>query len=292
MQPLDIVQQYFDAWNRHDADSIVGLFAEAGTYTDPTTGGPLQGTAIGAYASGLWSSFPDLRFEIVSVNQASDEAVAAQWMMLGTNDGSMMGLPPTGNSVELPGADFVTVKDGKIASVVGYFDSGVLPRQIGMQVIVQPHAVGPFTFGRATTAHGPRPDRPGAISITLLACADPADQARVSEYSRQVATAMLGMDGFLGWTGMTVGDRMVTITAWESPEHVEQLMREGTHREAMRVFFADNSVSTGAWTSVWKPERINTLWSRCESCGKMANVDRTNGVCECGAQLPALSSWW
>ena len=292
MQPLAIAQQYFDAWNRHDADGIVVLFAEAGTYSDPTTGGPLQGPAIGAYAAGLWSSFPDLRFEIISAAQASDDVIAAQWMMLGTNDGSMFGLPPTGKPIELPGADFVTVRDGRIESVVGYFDSGLLPRQIGMQVLVQPHAVGPFTFGRATTVHGPRPDRPGAFSITLLTCADPVDQAQVSEFSRQIATRMLEMNGFLGWTGMTVSGRMVTITAWESPEHAEQLMKDGTHREAMRLFFADNSVSTGGWTSVWKPERINVLWSRCELCGKMVNADQANGVCACGATLPSLTSWW
>jgi steroid delta-isomerase-like uncharacterized protein len=292
VQALSIAQQYFDAWNRHDADAIVGLFSEAGTYSDPSTGGPLQGPAIGDNAARLWASFPDLRFEIISVDETSDDVVAAQWMMLGTNDGSMFGLPPTGKLIELPGADFVTIKDGKIESVVGYFDSGVLPRQIGMQVLVQPHEVGPFAFGRATTVHGPRPDRPGAFSITLLNCADPGDQAKVSEHSRQIAIQMLEMDGFLGWTGLTAGGRMVTITAWESPEHAAQVMKDGTHREAMRLFFADNSVSTGAWTSVWKPERINTLWSRCESCGKMVNADQANGVCECGVTLPSLSSWW
>ena len=292
MRALDLAQQYFDAWNRQDADGIVGLFSEAGTYSDPTTGGPLQGPAIGAYASGLWASFPDLRFEIISADEASDGVIAAQWMMLGTNDGSMFGRPPTGKPIELPGADFVTVRDDRIESVVGYFDSGVLPRQIGMQVLVQPKAVGPFTFGRSVAVRGQRTDRPGAFGITILSCADAADQERISEYSRQIATEMLGMDGFLGWVGAIVGDRMATITAWESPEHAEQLMRDGTHREAMRYFWADDSKVLGGWTSVWVPERINALWARCESCGKMVNSDRMNGVCECGATLPSFGAWW
>jgi steroid delta-isomerase-like uncharacterized protein len=292
MRALDIAQQYFDAWNRHDADGIVGCFSEAGTYSDPTTGGPLQGPTIGAYAAGLWASFPDLRFEIVSSDEASDGVIAAQWMMLGTNDGSMFGLPPTGKPIELPGADFVTVRDDRVESVVGYFDSGLLPRQLGMQVLVQPHAVGPFTFGRSVAVRGQRTDRPGAFGITILSCADAADQERISEYSRQIATEMLGMDGFLGWTGAIIGDRMATITAWESPEHAEQLMKDGTHREAMRFFWADDSKVLGGWTSVWTPERINALWARCESCGKMVNSDKLNGVCECGATLPSFGSWW
>ena len=292
MQPLDIAQQYFDAWNRHDADGIIGLFTETGTYSDPTTVGPLQGPAIGAYAAGLWDSFPDLRFEIVSAAETSEGVIAAQWVMLGTNDGPMSGLPPTGKPIALPGADFVTVCDGRIASVAGYFDSGALPRQLGMQVLVQPRTVGPFSFGRSVAVRSQRADKPGAFGITILSCADDADQERISEYSRQIAVEMLGMEGFLGWTGAIVGDRMATITAWETPEHAAQLMKGGTHREAMGFFWADNGVVSGGWTSVWTPERINPMWSRCDACGKMVNSDRLNGVCDCGAELPSFGPWW
>jgi steroid delta-isomerase-like uncharacterized protein len=292
MQPLDLAQQYFDAWNEHDADRIVSVFTETGTYTDPTTNGPLRGAEIGANAARLWSSFPDLRFEIVSAAETSDGMIAAEWMMLGTNNGPIFGLPPTGKQIELPGADFVTVRDDKIESVVGYFDAGLLPRQIGMQILVQPQALGPFTFGSSVSVRSQRTDRPGAFGITILSCADEADQERISDYSRQIAIEMLGMEGFLGWVGVIVGDRMATITAWEKPEDAAQLMHGGTHREAMRVFWADNSVASGAWTSVWTPERINALWARCDECGKMVNSDRLNGVCECGAALPSFGPWW
>jgi steroid delta-isomerase-like uncharacterized protein len=292
MQPIDVAHRYFDAWNRHDAHDIVSLFAEGGTYADPSTHGPLQGASIGANAAQLWAAFPDLRFEIVSVDQGADGMVAAQWMMLGTNHGSMSSMPPTGKPIELPGADFIRIADDRITSVTGYFDSGLLPRQLGMQVLVQPHTVGPFTFGRAIAVRGERTDRPGAFGITILASADAADQERISEYSRQIAVEMLGMEGFLGWFGAVVGDRMATITAWDSPEHGAQLMKGGAHREAMNVFWAENSVSSGGWTSIWTPERINAMWIRCASCGKMVNSDRLNGVCECGETLPSFGPWW
>jgi steroid delta-isomerase-like uncharacterized protein len=292
MHAIDIAQRYFDAWNRHDADGIVGCFSEAGTYADPTTASPLQGAAIGAYASGLWASFPDLHFEIISADEASDGVVAAQWMMLGTNDGSMFGLPPTGKPIELPGADFVTVRDGRIESVVGYFDSGVLPRQIGMQVLVQPNTVGPFTFGYSVSSRSQRAVKPGAFSITILRCDDPEGQSAIRNYSRQIAIEMQQMEGFLGNTNIGNGGRMATISAWESPEHAAQLTKDGTHREAMRYFWADDGKVHGGWTSVWVPERINALWARCESCGKMVNSDRLNGVCECGATLPSFGAWW
>ena len=48
---LSVAQEYFDAWNRHDAAGIVATFAEGGTYTDPLAPA-LTGGAIAAYAGG------------------------------------------------------------------------------------------------------------------------------------------------------------------------------------------------------------------------------------------------
>ena len=135
---VETAQRYFDAWNRHDAGGIAATFAENGTYADPVTPGPLTGAAIGAYAQGLWDSFPDLSFDIVSVTENASGLVSAEWVMKGTNTGPFNGLPPTGAAVVLPGADFIRVDAGKIHSVQGYFDSGALPRALGLDVIVQP----------------------------------------------------------------------------------------------------------------------------------------------------------
>jgi ketosteroid isomerase-like protein len=43
MNALEIAQRSFDAWNRHDADAIVGLFAEGGTHSSPRAGKELTG---------------------------------------------------------------------------------------------------------------------------------------------------------------------------------------------------------------------------------------------------------
>src|SRR4029453_6450009 len=150
MDPITIAQQYFDGWNRRDPAAVMATMAPGGTYTDPTTGGPLSGDAFAEYMKGLFSAFPAVSFEIASVGQPGPDLVAAQWVMRGTNTGSMNGLPPTGKPVELPGADFIRVTDDKIRSVNGYFDSGEIPKQLGLQVIVQPASIGPFTFGIST----------------------------------------------------------------------------------------------------------------------------------------------
>ena len=51
MNPIDVAQRYFDAWNRRDPAAVLATMAPQGTYTDP--GGPLTGDAFVAYMQGL-----------------------------------------------------------------------------------------------------------------------------------------------------------------------------------------------------------------------------------------------
>ena len=141
MQAMQVAQCYFDAWNRRDAEAIVATFGKGGTYSDPSAGEGLVGEAIAAYAKNMWSAFPDLVFDIRSIGHTEEGIVAAQWLMRGTNTGSFRGLPPTGRAVVLTGADFIHVEGDRIHSVQGYFDTRVVPEQLGLQVLIQPHAL-------------------------------------------------------------------------------------------------------------------------------------------------------
>lgn len=288
---LDIAQQYFAAWNRRDPAAVLETMAPAGTYSDPTTGGPLSGEAFRNYMNGLFASFPDLSFDIASAGLAADDLVAAQWIMRGTNTGSMMGLPPTGKAVVLNGADFIRVTDGRIRSVDGYFDSRALPEQLGLQVVVQPHAIGPFTFGVSTRVSVGSMARPGAFSITALQPRDADDVATVRELSRRVAAELPSMRGFIGWVGTTIGDRMLTITAWENADDPRQLMKGGHHGEAMKQFFGGD-VGDAAYTSIFVADRINPMWVRCRDCRKMNDHTARQGTCACGAALPQPIAYW
>jgi steroid delta-isomerase-like uncharacterized protein len=285
-----VAQQYFDAWNRHDAAGIVATFAEGGTYTDPLAPA-LTGEAIAAYAGGLWAAFPDLSFEIVGVPLAGDGLVVARWLMKGINTGPFQGLPPSGRSVTLPGADFIQIDGDKIRSLQGYFDSGEVPRQLGLQILAQPYTLGPFHFGTAISVQSGKKNKPGAFSITTLHARSEQEQDQIATYSRAIATEMLSMPGFIGWTGIVVGDRMITVTAWDTPEDPRRLNREGTHVEAMKAFFAPD-IAAGGYTSVWVPERFNATWVRCTQCGSMVNHERANGQCKCGQALPEPPPYW
>lgn len=288
MTPLDIAQQYLDAWNARDADAIVRTFAPDGTYCDPTTA-RCSGDTIGANARRLWSAFPDLAFEIVSVEQAGAGRVVAEWIMKGTNTGAFQGLPATGRPISLPGVDVITIGADGITSVTGYFDSRAIPDQLGLQVLIQPFTVGPFTFGNSVGVQSGRKTKPGAFGITTIWNSD-ARTEEIRALTRETAIEMLKMEGFIGVSFFRMGGRGVTISAWEKPEQTKQLMKDGVHAEAMRRFWAD--LGDSAYTSVWVPAHINPLWVRCGGCGKMKDYEKHSGVCSCGQRLPEAPSYF
>ena len=127
-----------------------------------------------------------------------------------------MGLPPTGKSVTVSGADFIRVAGGKIQTVDGYFDSRAVPDQLGLQVLVQPKEIGPFAFGNSTRVWGGKNVKPGAFSMTVLEARSPEEIQAVQRQSQGIVQEMLAMNGFLGFVGVTVGNRMMTISAWET----------------------------------------------------------------------------
>ena len=279
--PVDVALAYFNAWNARDADSIASLFTEEGEYHDPNI--KILGRDIGAYAQSLWTAFPDLSFEIVTKAESGEGMVTSQWLMKGTNTGSFQGLPPSGRKVSLPGADFIKVAGGKIESVVGYFDSKVVPQQLGFQVAVQPSQIGPFSFGYSVCAQTGKLNKPGAFSITSITNSD-EDTEEIREQSREIAKEMIHMDGFIGLTLARAGNRGITISAWEKPEDVRQIMQSPSHSHVMKRFW--ENLGDAAYTSVWVPHRINTLWVRCRECKKMNDYEKNNGLCACGNKLP------
>lgn len=201
------------------------------------------------------------------------------------------GLPPTGRAIALDGADFVRIQGDTIRSVQGYFDSRAVPEQLGLDVVVQPKTAGPFAFGISTSVRGGNRAKPGAFGITALQIRSPEEQTKVRELSRGIAGEMLRMPGFIGWTGMTIGERMLTVTAWETPDGPRQLMRGGLHESAVRRFFSPE-IGAGGWTSVWIPEHINALGVRCSSCARMVDVSNGARTCRCGASLPEPAPYW
>ena len=70
---------------------------------------------------------------------------------------------------QIPGAQIAqSFGDGHIATVTGYFDPGAVPRQVGLDIVVQPPRIGPFSFGTAAMVHSGKRVEPTAFSVTFL----------------------------------------------------------------------------------------------------------------------------
>jgi steroid delta-isomerase-like uncharacterized protein len=291
MNRVDLVNQYFHAWNAHDPGRIAATFIEGGTYRDPSTDHPLRGEQIAAYAEALFAAFPDVTFERVSESMSDTGLCAVQWVMRGTNTGPMEGIAPTGRSVQLDGADFLVLDQDGIRSVHGHFDRRSLMEQLGLAMIVRPPVEGPFEFGVATRVTVPSSAVPGAFSLTWIEVASAAEMAEVGGFTRQIVSELTQTPGFLGWIGVTVGHRMITVTAWQGVEDVQRLSTHGTHKDAVRRFFDPEFGAPAAATSVWIPHHVNAVWVRCSSCGRLIDYAAHDGVCACGTQVAAPHYW-
>jgi hypothetical protein len=104
-------------------------------------------------------------------------------------------------------AEFIWIEGDKIRTVQGYFDSSAVPEQLGLQVVVQPHAIGPFAFRTCSSVQTGKRSKPEALSITALQAHDDSDRlgnARgttvdVARYHPQERGAAIFRPGTGGW---------------------------------------------------------------------------------------------
>ena len=238
---------------------------------------------------GLWAAFPDLDFTLGTLDRVDHARVHGAWRMHGHNHGSFHGLPPSGRPIDVAGLDVIEVGPDGVRSVTGYFDSAGVPRQLGLDVIVQPREIGPFTFGTSSVVRRPRPAIPGALAFTELTAAGDAQLQPIRDLSRQTVMEHLGNEAFLGFTGAVTGRRMTTVSAWTSHEAMSAAMRGGTHAQAMQRFFRDGIAEAGH-TAVYTPVRFGPFWRLCGGCGAMSKVDGLEGACtRCGGPIRALA---
>ena len=110
IQDADSLAALFDAFNRHDIDSVMAFFAEdcvfftvAGT---EVYGSKVEGSAAIADAfSAVWNGMRDAHWDHRGHFVHGERAVS-EWTFSGTN--------PDGTRVEAEGADLFTLHDGKI----------------------------------------------------------------------------------------------------------------------------------------------------------------------------------
>jgi steroid delta-isomerase-like uncharacterized protein len=86
---------------------------------------------LSTFVTTLRDAFPDLNFEIVAMVGEGDE-VWIHNISRGTHKGEFMGVPATGNSVEVAAIDRVRMRDGRIVEHWGVTDIMTMMQQLGV----------------------------------------------------------------------------------------------------------------------------------------------------------------
>ena len=128
-----VARAYFDAITARDLDAMVACWEPGGIDNIAPLGRPLRAPdEIRAFFTQTFAAMPDMRFEVLDVVSARNQA-AVRWRATGTFcGGTFEGIEPTGARVELEGIDLLTVEDGRIRHNDAYYDSGQFARAVGL----------------------------------------------------------------------------------------------------------------------------------------------------------------
>ena len=125
---------YLDAWNAHDPAAVARYMAEDAVYEDVALGRVLHGPpAIAAFVEEATKASSNFRFEEVSLFIAGGH-FANEWIMTGTNDRAVQGVPATGRSFRVRGASVGKLDaSGRIVENRDYYNLAEMFAQLGMQ---------------------------------------------------------------------------------------------------------------------------------------------------------------
>jgi steroid delta-isomerase-like uncharacterized protein len=129
-----VVREHFESEAAQEFDRTLATFDHphhSPRYEIVPTGQVFDGAdAVMGYYRTTRTAFPDQRHENVRLHFA-DDAVIAEFDLLGTNDGEFYGRPPSGRAFRVPVIAVFFFEGDRIVNERVYFDSASLVTQIG-----------------------------------------------------------------------------------------------------------------------------------------------------------------
>lgn len=132
----DVIKQWTESFNAHDAVGVAALYAEDTRVVHPSYREPLQGRKpVQDDTQAYMVAMPDVRSELMRVVVDGDCA-AAEVAISGVHAGPLVlttrTLPPTGRRLRFPMALFCRFgPEGRVVEEHRYFDTAGILRQLG-----------------------------------------------------------------------------------------------------------------------------------------------------------------
>ena len=128
---LRVFHEWVEAHRAHDLDRMLSYVAED-IKIDSAAFPPAKDKATArAHWGGIYSSFPDMRVDPVTVTAEGDR-ITVEMDFGGTMEGALKDKQPTGKRFKARGAFILEFADGKIQEIRTYYDSRVMMSQLGL----------------------------------------------------------------------------------------------------------------------------------------------------------------
>jgi steroid delta-isomerase-like uncharacterized protein len=129
-------RRFVELWNSRAFDEFVAQSTSDAEVVNMASGQTYHGPeGVRRYCEEWATAFPDARCDITGV-VASESGVVVEFVGRGTHSGPLatpMGdIPATNRYAELPCCEVYDLRDGKLARLRLYFDTGTLLRQLGL----------------------------------------------------------------------------------------------------------------------------------------------------------------
>lgn len=222
--------EFINAVDAHDFDLAASYFAEDGVFNFVAFPAPMRGRQeIRAFFENLLASFSDFYTTEARV-LATGNIVVEEHSLVGTHDGEWVGIPATGNAVEMPHLDIYEFESGKIKRLTSYLDLLEPLVQVGAMPAPEMPALVPTYALPEPEATG---QSPWDADVQLNSRWNTHDLPQYARLHRADAPI------FVGPLGRTVGrDEWVALT--------EQIFRgfSGQSHVVRRIDFGDGRILT------------------------------------------------
>ena len=123
---LKLMHDLFAAAATGDVNEVLKYWAEDGVLVDWTLGRRVEGHAeLHPYLEMYFAAFPGLSFTPMNIITDDTHAVV-EWEATTVHAGEFFGIPATGRSYDLQGADIFDIRDGKVQEERSFYGSGDL----------------------------------------------------------------------------------------------------------------------------------------------------------------------
>ena len=127
---IEIITRFEYAFRAADQAAIGELCDPGLVDHNPAPGAAPTLAAFRQKVAGFKASFPDLKEDLHDII-ASGDTVATRWVVTGSLQREIMGIPASGQAIRVEGMNFYRLENGRVTDIWAQFDGVALMQQLG-----------------------------------------------------------------------------------------------------------------------------------------------------------------